>query len=335
MDITSILSSDAHWNVNKHLAKQIGLVPTILLMELVFCRKKYQEEQFYESAKKLEENLCIGEDLRRSATKVLVDKGLISMERKGTPARWYYRLHEAEILKLLSATCDPESPPLETGKPATSDPASPVTINKNIIKNENKEYIEREESLSKIQKQDEDPFDPVPFHLKPKITTDGFTYSEEGANLVIDFFEEYYQREFGKSSGNIRNQKTDASKLYGFLSWPDKIAELTELVLQFEYSWHGHKCLLAKKADSPFKATPSKIIEQWEKLVPTNVPYYIREGFKTENECLSARRKKAEEKKEEAKPNIDWQALKKKEEERVKQVLAILGETQEMVNGTN
>ena len=106
----------------------------------------------------------------------------------------------------------------------------------------------------------------------------------------------------------------------------DKESELRERLLQYEYSWFGEN-----------KKTPNakNVFKSWDQLTPGKVPYYIREGYKTENECLSARRKKAEEKKEEAKPNIDWQALKKKEEERVKQVLAILGETQEMVNGTN
>jgi len=300
MDITSILSQDAHWNVNKHLAKQIGLVPTILLMELIFCRKKYKEEQFYESAAKLEENLCIGEDLRRSATKVLVDKDLISTERKGTPARWYYRLNEPEILKLLSATSDLESPPLETGKPATSDRVPPVTINKNEIKNINKEEREREEPLPQKVKTPEDPFDPVPFHLQPKITNDGWNYNEEGANLVINFFEDYYQREFKMSSGRIKERKMEASKLYNYLSQEDKIAELKEIILQFEYSWHGHKCILPKKADSPFKATPAKIIELWEKLSPTNVPHWIREGHTTEREWKNARSQQQEAEKEKA-----------------------------------
>ena len=311
MDITSILSQDAHWNVNKHLAKQIGLVPTILLMELIFCRKKYKEEQFYESAKKLEENLCIGEDLRRSATKVLVDKGLISMERKGTPARWYYRLHEAEILKLLSATCDPESPSLETGKPVTSDPASPVTINKNVIKNENKEYREKEERALEIPiKQNfQDPF--IPKH------------DFDGANLVWEVLTKNAIENYKTA---IPSDPTNCSAIFQLLISDDKESELRERLLQYEYSWFGEN-----------KKTPNakNVFKSWDQLTPGKVPYYIREGFKTENECLSARRKKAEEKKEEAKPNIDWQALKKKEEERVKQVLAILGETQEMVNGTN
>lgn len=177
---------------------------------------------------------------------------------------------------------------------------NPDDIRKQHIKRTNEKNREREEPLPQKVKTPEDPFDPVPFHLQPKITNDGWNYNEEGANLVINFFEDYYQREFKMSSGRIKERKMEASKLYNYLSQEDKIAELKEIILQFEYSWHGHKCILPKKADSPFKATPAKIIELWEKLSPTNVPPWIREGHSTEREWKNARSQQQEAEKEKA-----------------------------------
>jgi len=170
------------------------------------------------------------------------------------------------------------------------------TVNSTINNTER----EKEKPLSQNSKTPEEPFDPIPYHLQPKITNDGWDFNAEGAQLVIDFFEDYYQREFNKSSGRIKERKMEASKLYNYLSQEDKIAELKEIILQFEYSWHGHKCILPKKADSPFSATPQKLIEVWDKLSPNNVPPWIREGHATEREWKNARALQLEAEKEKA-----------------------------------
>ena len=99
--IDSILSSDAHWNVNKKLAREIGLVPTILLMELIFCRKKYGEDEFWIQAERLCELVNIGDSQRRDGTKILVDKGFISVVKKGQPARFFYTIHDEKLSEFL------------------------------------------------------------------------------------------------------------------------------------------------------------------------------------------------------------------------------------------
>lgn len=185
-----------------------------------------------------------------------------------------------------------------------------VDTQKKVLQNKNTKEKEEERALEiRIKQNFQDPF--IPKH------------DFDGANLVWKVLTKNSIENYKTA---IPSDPTHCSAIFQLLICDDKESELEERLLQYEYSWFGEN-----------KKTPNakNVFKSWDQLTPGKVPYYIREGFKTENECLSARRKKAEEKKEEAKPNIDWQALMKKEEERVKQVLAILGETQEMVNGTN
>jgi hypothetical protein len=146
MNIESILSSDSHWNVNKKLAKEIGVIPTILLMELVFCRKKYKEAEFFESAEKLEESLGIGRELRRSGIKILSDFGFITVQKKGIPARYWFQICDKNIYDFLLSETAPDTAS-DTGSNPSSDTASRSTIIKNIIiKNKNKNIYTEQNS---------------------------------------------------------------------------------------------------------------------------------------------------------------------------------------------
>jgi len=151
IDLGSFLSTDAHWNVNKKLGRMIGILPTILLMELIFCSIKYGEPEFYESVEKLDKILGVGADARRSAMKILVDQDLISVVKKGQPARYFYKIHKRQIvLLLLQMPSTSDAGGGSTGDAvggSTSDPGDGTTYNKNInknkeIKNNNRTEVE-------------------------------------------------------------------------------------------------------------------------------------------------------------------------------------------------
>ena len=155
MNIESILSSDAHWNVNKKLASIIGIIPTVLLMELVFCRKKYGQAEFFESSEKIEKSLGITKEHRRKILDSLVSFGVISYEKKGNPARFWYKINDQKIADLLF--CELETQPSsELGLQRTRELETQPTIIKNInIKNINKNiqssiFRDTEDDVSKL-----------------------------------------------------------------------------------------------------------------------------------------------------------------------------------------
>lgn len=126
MRADDLLSADAFWIINKKLAKEIGLVPTLLLSELLFCRKKFKADEFWVTAPEIEEALGISEDIRRRANKTLLEAGFISQKRKGVPMRWFYTINDQAILDKVAKSENQGHYPKEIG----------VTIIKKDLKKE-------------------------------------------------------------------------------------------------------------------------------------------------------------------------------------------------------
>lgn len=169
-----------------------------------------------------------------------------------------------------------------------------VDIQKKELQNKNTKEREREESHTKLP--DKDPFDADTLPQKPIITIDGTPYIEEIAEWIIQKFHDYYRKEFNTSAGDLKKQ--DACKLYSLLISDDKEQELDQIILMYEYSWHGTKCQQTERAKYPMKPTPTRIIANWDKLSVTNIPYWIRDGHETETAWKTARQQRLDTEKE-------------------------------------
>ena len=108
-ELLKTFKDDAYWLVNKHLASHLGLVPTILLSELIskenyhYIRKELIEEKyFYHKSEVIEENLFITADKRRSSVEILKNSGTIVVTTKGMPAKHYYSINHERIIELMS-----------------------------------------------------------------------------------------------------------------------------------------------------------------------------------------------------------------------------------------
>jgi len=101
--LKKILGNNAHWTINKELAKDIGLDATILLQHFIDLQYSFFEDGgFYQQQHRLVEDLPLTIDYLRKATKVLIDKGFITVVKRGVPAKNHYTVHEDKILQYLS-----------------------------------------------------------------------------------------------------------------------------------------------------------------------------------------------------------------------------------------
>ena len=229
MNIESILSSDAHWNVNKKLTKKVGIVPAVLLMELVFCRKKYGGPEFFESSEKLEMALGIGRELRKSAIKTLVESGFLIAQKKGIPARYWFQICDEKIAAfLLSDTASDTSSEAESR--TTSDTAPRSTINKNINKNINNiQHSNQEETLKNLEKS---------FTLNKQqhlLRRDGSADAETDQELTLEIQENAPRIDVEKSLGaEVSKGSRDASKA----SKNGSKAKITKSVIQAFYEYY-------------------------------------------------------------------------------------------------
>ena len=109
VELLKTFKDDAYWLVNKHLASHLGLVPTILLSELISKENyHYQKNElienkyFYHKSETIEDNLFITSDKRRSCVEILKNSGTISVITKGMPAKHYYSVNHQRIIELMA-----------------------------------------------------------------------------------------------------------------------------------------------------------------------------------------------------------------------------------------
>lgn len=83
MKLKPILGSEAHWTINKHLAKTIGLHSTLLLQHLIDLEENYFDgTEFFQSEESLIEKTGLTVDSIRKCKKVLVEHNFIVLTLK-------------------------------------------------------------------------------------------------------------------------------------------------------------------------------------------------------------------------------------------------------------
>lgn len=105
--ISKLLSTDGFIQVNKTLIKKAGLHEAILIGELC-AEYNYWEERglleddyFYSTRDNIEENTGLSEHYQRKALSTLYELGIIIIEKRGIPAKNYYKINFDVLLSIL------------------------------------------------------------------------------------------------------------------------------------------------------------------------------------------------------------------------------------------
>lgn len=105
--ISKLLSTNGFIQVNKALIKKLGLHEAILIGE--FCAEyNYWEERnmlddgyFYSTRDNIEENTGLSEHYQRKALSNLYELGIITIEKRGLPAKNYYKINFDALLSII------------------------------------------------------------------------------------------------------------------------------------------------------------------------------------------------------------------------------------------
>ena len=102
-----LLSSTAFLVLNKELAKQIGLKEAVLLADLIskeeyFIANGMSDGWFFNTEANIEEDTTLTPYQQRKCIKKLKEDGLIEVQRKGVPARQYFKINEELVVKKLN-----------------------------------------------------------------------------------------------------------------------------------------------------------------------------------------------------------------------------------------
>jgi len=128
-----LLSSSAFLIVNKQLAKQVGLKGAVLLADLIskeeyFMANGMTDGWFFNTEANIERDTTLTSYQQRKVLKTLKKCQIIETKRKGIPAKQYFKINEANLLKILS--CE-ETEGLVINKLNDLSETNLTTINKN------------------------------------------------------------------------------------------------------------------------------------------------------------------------------------------------------------
>lgn len=108
--ISKLLSTDGFIQVNKTLIKKVGLHEAILIGELC-AEYNYWEERdmlddgyFYSTRDNIEENTGLSEHYQRKALSHLYELGIILIEKRGLPAKNYYKIDFNILLSVIETS---------------------------------------------------------------------------------------------------------------------------------------------------------------------------------------------------------------------------------------
>ena len=128
-----LLSSSAFLIVNKQLAKQVGLKGAVLLADLIskeeyFIANGMTDGWFFNTEANIERDTTLTSYQQRKVLKTLKKYEIIETNRKGIPAKQYFKINEANLLNILS--CE-ETEGLVVNKLNDLSETNLTTINKN------------------------------------------------------------------------------------------------------------------------------------------------------------------------------------------------------------
>jgi len=128
-----LLSSSAFLIVNKELARQVGLKGAVLLADLIskeeyFISKGMTDGWFFNTEANIEADTTLTSYQQRKVLKTLKKYEIIETKRKGIPAKQYFKINEANLLKIFS--CE-ETEQLVVNKLNNLSETNLTTINKN------------------------------------------------------------------------------------------------------------------------------------------------------------------------------------------------------------
>ena len=138
--ISKLLSTDGFIQVNKTLIKKVGLHEAILIGELC-AEYNYWEERnlledgfFYSTRDNIEENTGLSEHYQRKALSHLYELGIILIEKRGLPAKNYYKIDFNILLSVIETSSCQRCRQQDTESVQINNNKQEKQVNKNTSK---------------------------------------------------------------------------------------------------------------------------------------------------------------------------------------------------------
>ena len=155
--LLKLISFEGYIPVSKLLSKLLGLNESVILGEFVTEYIYYEshnmlteDDYFYCTVENLEQNVFLNEFFQRKALKHLCEEGLITIEKRGLPAKRYIHLNIDRIEEIIRneslGTSSKAAKELENDAIKNKDSSCYRTLNNNKANNNKKNKNKEEEA---------------------------------------------------------------------------------------------------------------------------------------------------------------------------------------------
>lgn len=132
-----LLSQSSYWIINKDLTLELGIETSLLLTHLIDCADMLNQP-FYQQKEKIKETTGISERQWRKSMKILQDRNILTVVKRGNPAKNYYTIVEETIVDIINSALTSEAQMSLTSE-AQMSPSSDaqMSLTKKVIKTNN------------------------------------------------------------------------------------------------------------------------------------------------------------------------------------------------------
>jgi hypothetical protein len=143
------LTSSSYWTLNKDLCRNIGIQNTLLLQHFIDLQYKlFGGKEFYQQQDRIQEELGLKEWSVKQSINFLLKENLISVEKKGIPAKNWYLINEEKLLSIINSKTSNKSG--ENHLTSTDNSTSQrKELNKKELK-EKEDQVSKQEILDKL-----------------------------------------------------------------------------------------------------------------------------------------------------------------------------------------
>ncbi len=96
------MSKNSYWTINKKLAREIGLVETLVLQHIIDLQSVFEKTEIFQPVNEMADELGLSEYSIKQAVGKLKSLGLIEVQRKSVGYKNFYKVNEEAVLELAN-----------------------------------------------------------------------------------------------------------------------------------------------------------------------------------------------------------------------------------------
>lgn len=104
INLKKVIGNNAHWTINKTIARQIGLNETLVLQHIIDLESVFKRNEIFQPIPEMAEELCLTEYTVKQAIGKLKSLDLLRVERKSIGFKNFYSVNDEKVLEYVSGS---------------------------------------------------------------------------------------------------------------------------------------------------------------------------------------------------------------------------------------